>query len=150
MSNPTDPQDPYGQSGGSQPEPGQQPPAYGGPAYGQPGMGDGYTAPPPPPGYYGGGVGGPAFPSTEKNSLGVWALVLGILGLVCCGLFTGIPAIILGGKAKEAAAQGLANNGGLGTAGVVMGWISVAFSALGIVYFLFMGGMAALSESGAF
>src|SRR5690606_10573010 len=131
MSNPTDPQDPYGQSG-SQPAGGSQPPAYGG-GFGQPGsggMGDGYSAPPPPPGYYGGPTGGPMFPSTEKNSLGVWALVLGILGLVCCGIFTAIPAVIVGNKSKEAAAQGLANNGGLGTAGVVLGWIGIVLSAL--------------------
>ncbi len=40
--------------------------------------------PPPPP------MGVPTLAlRTEKNSLGVWALVLGILSIVCCGLSCG-------------------------------------------------------------
>ena len=83
------------------------------------------------PGYYG------AMSGTQRNDLGVWALVLGILSLVS-GLFilTGIPAIILGNMSKAAARRGEANNPGLGTAGVVMGWISVAFIGLGVLFFV--------------
>jgi len=97
------------------------PTAYGAPA------GYGYAQP----GYYG------AMSGTQRNDLGVWALVLGILSLVS-GLFilAGIPAIILGKKSKEAVARGEANNPGLGTAGVVMGWISVAFIGLGVLFFV--------------
>jgi hypothetical protein len=108
-------------------------------------MGGGYAAPPPP-GYYGGGSGAPMYGGTEKNNLGVWALVLGILGLVCCG-FAAIPAIILGNKSKEAAAQGLANNGGYGQAGVILGWIGVVFLVLGVIWLFALGGLAAISES---
>ena len=84
--------------------------------YGQPG------------GDYGrrGGGYGDAYP---KNNLGVWALVLGIVSfVVVCGLLTGIPAIIVGNNAKKAVAQGEANNGGLATAGVILGWVAIAFS----------------------
>jgi len=97
------------------------PTAYGAPA------GYGYAQP----GYYG------AMSGTQRNDLGVWALVLGILSLVS-GLFilTGIPAIILGNMSKAAAGRGEANNPGLGTAGVVMGWISVAFVGLGVLFFV--------------
>ena len=97
------------------------PTAYGAPA------GYGYAQP----GYYG------AMSGTQRNDLGVWALVLGILSLVS-GLFilTGIPAIILGNMSKAAAGRGEANNPGLGTAGVVMGWISVAFIGLGVLFFV--------------
>ena len=45
------------------------------------------------PGGYGGGF-GPR--PDEKNSLGGWALGLGIASLVCCSIFTGIPAMIVG------------------------------------------------------
>lgn len=76
----------------------------------------------------------------------MWALVLGILGIVCCGFFAGIPAVILGNKAKEAAAQGLANNGGMGQAGVVLGWIAIALSVLGVIWAFAMGGLAAITE----
>jgi len=76
------------------------------------------------PGY----AGGYAYP---KNSLAVWSLVLAILGMVLlCGLFTGIPAVIIGNNAKRAVAAGEANNGGLATAGVVVGWIAIALSVI--------------------
>lgn len=163
MSNPTGPQDPYGQQGdGSSWTPGQgggswgqpqgQPQGQGQgqgsePTWGQGGgypaggdMGSGYSAPPPPPGYYGGGVGGPLSSGTEKNGLGVWALVLGILGLVCCGFLTAIPAIILGKKSQEAAAQGLANNGTLGQIGAVLGWVGTVLGVLSLVWLFGFGG----------
>ncbi|HEY8718848.1 DUF4190 domain-containing protein [Pengzhenrongella sp.] len=127
-----------------------QPPAYGAPpppAYG--GQPPAYGAPPPPPAYdaqppgYGapppapapGAYGYPAQPpgyAYPKNSLGVWALVLGLVS-IGCGFFAGIPAIIVGSKAKRAAAEGLANNAGMGTAGIVLGWISTIGSLLVLV-----------------
>src|SRR5690606_23224434 len=104
----------------------------------------------PPPGYYGGPTGGPMFPSTEKNSLGVWALVLGILGLVCCGICSAIPAVLVGNKSKEVAVRGLANNGGRGRAGVVRGSIGIVLSARVIICVLCLGGLGVLSETGQF
>ena len=43
----------------------------------------------------------PAAPSGTRKTLplAVWSLVLGILGLGCCGIFIGIPAAICGHKA---------------------------------------------------
>ncbi|SDC35028.1 protein of unknown function [Sanguibacter gelidistatuariae] len=60
----------------------------------------------------------------NKNSLAVWALVLGIVGLLCCGP-AGIAAIIVGNNAKKAVASGQANNGGMAKAGVILGWIAI-------------------------
>ena len=81
--------------------------------------------PPPTPGYY-----GPAG-NTSKNSLGIWALVLGIVSFVCClGLLTGVPAIILGTFSRKAADQGLATNRSLGTAGMVLGIVAVVLVTL--------------------
>lgn len=102
------------------------PTSYGAPApYGPP-TAYGYAQP----GYYG------PMPGTQRNDLGIWALVLGLLGLFSFSILAGIPAIILGKKSKEAVARGEANNPGLGTAGVVMGWISVAFIGLGVLFFV--------------
>ncbi len=84
---------------------------------------------------------------TEKNNLGVWALVLGIVGMVCCGFFTGIPAIILGNKSRQAAEMGQANNGTLGMVGMVLGWIAVAFGILAVIWLIFLGGMGAFSSN---
>ena len=92
------------------------------------------TPPPPPP-----PAAGQPFPgggnSEEKNQLGVWALVLGILSIVCCGLLAGIPAIILGKKSKEAGEQGLATNGNLGNVGFILGIIGTVLSVLGGIFY---------------
>lgn len=99
----------------------QQPPA-GPPGGAMPPYG---TTPPPPGGFNGG--------NESKNNLGTWALVLGILGIVCCGIFTAIPAIIVGKKSQEAESQGLATNGQLGKIGVILGWVGVGLFALSLI-----------------
>ena len=112
---------PYGQPPVSPPPYGQpaaygvQPPAYGSPPYPQPG---GYAQP------------AYAFP---KNSLAVWSLVLGIVSFVLCGFFAAIPAIIVGNKAKQAVAEGQANNGGMATAGVILGWVNLALTVIVVI-----------------
>ena len=66
-----------------------------------------------------------------------WSLVLGILGLVCCGFIAGIPALILGNSAKkEIAASGGAETGmGMAQAGFVLGIIAIALGVLGLILF---------------
>jgi len=124
------PQNPYAAPGGPGATPPQQPPAFGAPAPG------GYSAPGPypAPGYPGAApaYADPYGQSTVKNSLGVWALVLGILSFVSCGIFSAIPAVIVGNKGKEAADQGLANNRGMSQAGVILGWIGIALTIVGV------------------
>jgi putative exporter of polyketide antibiotics len=93
-----------------------------------------YSAPPPPDpsGGYGGGY---AQPRTNQKAL--WSLILGILALVCCGLFAGIPALILGNSAKKeiAASAGAESGAGMAQAGVVLGIIAIALSVLGLILF---------------
>jgi len=142
----------YGQQppayGQQPPAYGQQPPAYGQqPAYGQPVPGYGQQLPaygqapagsqvpaygagpyPPPPAY---GAYGAVYP---KNALAVWSLVLGIASFVLsCLLLTGIPAVILGRQAQKAADEGLADNRTMATIGIVLGWVAIGLSALGLV-----------------
>lgn len=111
--------------GGSSPY-GSTPPAYGGGDYGsQPGYGYGYP----------------------KNNLGVWSLVLGLVSFVLsCGLFTGIPAIIVGHKSRRAVAEGQANNPGLATAGIILGWIATILSLLGIIAVVVLVATGAFAE----
>jgi hypothetical protein len=86
-----------------------------------------YDAPPPPQSPYGGApYGTPATPSSNK---GTWALVCGLLALLCCGLL-GIPAIILG---RQAQAEG--QRGGTAKAGEILGYIALALMVLGILLF---------------
>lgn len=115
----------YGSGGyGSAPPP---PPPGGG--YG------GYGSPPPPPGY-GPGHGGHGAPH-GSNKKAIWALVLGILGLLCCGFFTGIPAIILGKQAQHEIDKsgGMQQGHGMATAGFVLGIIACAFGVVSIILF---------------
>jgi len=72
-------------------------------------------------------------PGTEKNGLGTWALILGILSFFCGGFITGIAAVILGKKSKQAQANGQASNGNLGQIGMVLGWIATIISVLVII-----------------
>jgi Domain of unknown function (DUF4190) len=60
-------------------------------------------------------------PPSAPNSSGATAsLVLGIASLVLCGLFTGIPAIILGVKARRQVRE---SNGQVGGDGLALGGI---------------------------
>ena len=76
------------------------------------------------PGGYGGGF-GPR--PDEKNSLGGWALGLGIASLVCGSIFTGIPAMIVGYLGMQAANEGRATNKGMSIAGIILGGLSILF-----------------------
>lgn len=111
-------QNPYGGSNDPNAYPGSQPgyqqyPSQAQPGGGYPGM-------------------SPFGASTEKNSLGGWALGLGIASLVCCGLFTGIPAIILGYLGIQAAKEGRASNKGMAIAGLVMGSLSIVWTIIAL------------------
>lgn len=91
--------------------------------------------------------------SPPKNDLAVWSLVTGILSYVMCPLLLGIAAIITGNMARRAADEGLANNRGMATAGLILGWVNVGLSVLGIVFVifalavgLFAGGVGTMTE----
>lgn len=93
-----------------------------------------YNQPPPPPEYgapqpYGYGGGAPQ--GTNKKA--IWSLVLGLLGLLCCGFFTGIPAIILGRSAKTEIAGTGQQGAGLATAGFVLGIIAVVWGIISVI-----------------
>lgn len=112
------------------------------PSYGVPPSQPPYGVPPAQPQY--------GQPPVEHPQ-GTTILVLGILSLVCCGIFTGIPAIIMGRKARaEMAANPNANysNSGVITAGYVCGIIGTAWSAFVIIIYVIMF-IVALTSSGS-
>lgn len=93
---------------------GAPPPAYGAPAYGAP-------------------VGGP-----PRNGRGVAALVLGILALltsitVVGGILFGVLALVFGVLGRGRARRQEATNGGMATAGIVLGLLGLLLSAALIV-----------------
>lgn len=74
-------------------------------------------------------------PPPPKNDLAVWSLVTGILSYVMCPILLGVAAIITGTMGRRAADEGLADNRGMATAGVILGWVNIGLSVLGIVLF---------------
>ncbi len=68
-------------------------------------------------------------------------MILGILSPLCCGLLTGIPALILGRMGRREIDQSGGTQGGRGmaTAGVVLGIIGIVLSILSAL--LFAGGL---------
>ncbi|MFJ1637875.1 DUF4190 domain-containing protein [Streptomyces sp. NPDC088256] len=92
------------------------PQAPGGPGYGvQPPAGYGYP-------------GGAPLPSGKATA----SMVLGILGLLLIPIILPIIALCLGISAKRMADRGQGGGQGQAVAGIVMGWIGVAFALLGV------------------
>lgn len=143
MSNPWDNPQPFDPN-----QPG--PAAYGYPPVPGPGYpGAGVPYPPAPPGDYPGyppaGYPPAGYPmqSPPEHPQAVTAMVLGILGLVCCGLASPF-AIWVGRKAmKEIDASGGWMGGrGQAQAGFIMGIIGTALWVLGVVFYVVVAGLA--------
>ncbi|MEU4510333.1 DUF4190 domain-containing protein [Nonomuraea wenchangensis] len=151
----------YGQQGQGQPGYGQ--PDYGQPGYGQPGYGGygqqpqsggGYGEQPPSGAGYGqqqyaygqmppsGGYGynpyaAPPPPQRPTNGMAVASLVLGIVGLISCGL-TSIVGVILGHIALARIKRSGEEGQGMAVAGLVTSYIMVVINVLLLIWF---GGM---------
>lgn len=149
---PPAPPEPYQshQSSPYQPQPYQQQPAQQQPAQpspyqpqpgAQPGQPPAYGYPPQTGPY---GYGAPL----PKNPLGVWSLVLGIVGVVLmcscgAGFLTAIPAVITGHLSRKAQREGQADNGNLGLVGLIIGYVVVGLTVLGLIGF---GAMFSIPE----
>jgi ABC-type Fe3+ transport system permease subunit len=94
-----------------------------------------YNQPPPPPG---GGYGAqqPGYGGGQsEHPQGTMILVMGILGLVCCGILA-IVAWVMGNKAqKEIDAGQYAPTSGV-KIGRILGMIGTILSILGLVFYL--------------
>jgi hypothetical protein len=78
-------------------------------------------------------------PRTE--GLAITSLVLGILSLAGCNIFTGIPAIICGhvSRSRIEGSNGALAGGGMAIAGLVLGYLSIALLVLMIAGLVVMG-----------
>ena len=88
----------------------------------------------------------PAAPSAPSSNRPVIALVLGIVGIVCCAICGPIAWYV--GKqelAAIAAGQAPAAGEGMARAGMILGIVGTVLLVFGILWVLFFGGMAVLS-----
>lgn len=91
---------------------------YGSPQYGAPQQGGPYGA-----------------PMQQEHDKSTLILVLGILSLVCCGLFTGIPAIIMGRQAMQQidSSGGMLSGRGKVQAGFICGIIGTVWTVIAAI-----------------
>lgn len=84
---------------------------------------------------------------TEKGNATL-ILVLGIIGLLCCGLL-GPVAWFMGKQELQGIAEGRINAANEGTvkAGMILGIIATVLLVLSIVWVVFFGGMAILGAA---
>jgi Domain of unknown function (DUF4190) len=105
------------------------------------------TEQPPPPPPPGGNYGQPAYGSPAaagNNQKATWALVTGILGLLCCSPL-GIVAIILGRSAEQEIRTTGQGGAGMAKAGFILGIVALALLVLQII--LFAGGFLTFPSS---
>jgi uncharacterized protein DUF4190 len=95
------------------------------------------ASPPPPP---------QALVQQSASTQAITALILGILGVICCGLMAPI-AWYLGNQELKAIQAGLspAAGDGLARAGMILGIVGTILLGLWVIWVFFMGGMAVLS-----
>jgi hypothetical protein len=86
-----------------------------------------------PPGQYGAG----ASPYAVTSTSAIFALVLGIASFFLIPILGAIPAIILGRNARQEiqASGGRITGDGIAQAGIILGWINLVLSILGICAF---------------
>ncbi|MFA5011317.1 MAG: DUF4190 domain-containing protein [Ignavibacteria bacterium] len=106
--------------------------------------------PPPPPQPTMGGSGN--YSTGKASSSAIWALILGILSWVACGIFAAIPAWIIGKKEIAAIKAGQSDSAGktMAQIGMWLGIIQVIVAIIALIVILIilmLGGFAALMES---
>lgn len=87
-------------------------------------------------------------PGNKASGLAITALILGILGFCCCGMFAGIPAIIVGWLENNNIKNGKSSEKGkwMAIVGIVLGLCSILLTCLWFGWYFFYGGMAVLNS----
>lgn len=76
-----------------------------------------------------------ALKATKTCALAVWSLILGVLSLMCFGMFSGIPAVICGHLARSRIkhSDGTLSGDGLAIGGLVTGYIGTVLTSIAIL-----------------
>jgi hypothetical protein len=95
---------------------------------------------------------GPAFPGQRApvDTLAVLSLVFGILSLLACGPFLGLPGVICGHMARKRAREETlpSSNGGLSLAGLITGYIGLVFYGIILIIYVVAIAIAIASDAG--
>src|SRR5256885_11757486 len=86
--------------------------------------------------------------AAPTNGLAVASLVFGILSWVLCPLAGGVIAVACGHLAKSQIKSSGESGGGMATAGMILGYVHLAFLAIGILFCIFV--LCGLAALGAF
>ena len=89
----------------------------------------------------------PAHPGRPTSNLAIFSLVSGLLGWTLLPWLGSLAAVVLGhmARAEIRRSNGGLDGDGLAIAGLVLGWVMIAFSILAILaVVLFFGGLAVL------
>ena len=73
--------------------------------------------------------------TARTSAHAIWSLVLGILSFLCFGFFAGIPAVICGHVARSniRKSQGALTGGGMALAGLILGYVGLVFTTIGVL-----------------
>ncbi len=84
----------------------------------------------------------------KPSGLAITSLVLGILSFCCCGLFAGIPALIVGWIENNNIKAGKSSEKGkwMALVGIILGLLSILLSCLSIAWYFFFGGRAIMNS----
>jgi hypothetical protein len=76
-------------------------------------------------------------------------LVLGLVGMLMCGLFAGIPALVVGSKARKEirASNGTQEGDGMALAGMILGGLGTAWSVLVGAFYIVIIALAIFAGS---
>lgn len=77
----------------------------------------------------------PSYAPRRTEGTAIASLILGIAGLIICPVIPSIIAIVLGNQAKaKIAADPNLEGEGMAKAGVIMGWIGIAWGILMVIF----------------
>jgi hypothetical protein len=81
----------------------------------------------------------------QNKTLAIVSLVLGILSIPCCGVLTGVPAVIVGFIAKSKINSNPSEYGGAGLAlgGIITGVLGTIIGIILLIVQIFLGGLNA-------
>lgn len=79
--------------------------------------------------------------------LAIWSFVMSLCGLLCCGLLLGVPGVVCGHIALSSiATKPYLQGRGFAIAGLIIGYLAIAFWILSLTFFLVVSAVQGISD----